>query len=448
MGNCNNCIDEKADKDVRIDQFNPSKPITVKSRVSQQRENPDASSPTFDLPAPHQEQDVEVQFHDAKKGPMASAPVQDSQPEHNPTPLWGPDVKPAPETSRPVAVSKPDTKPDTKPAPEPEPVRPVSKPAGPSAPADVQTIQNTFRILFAKKAVRDAEGGQKDLPDPVDKRAEPSTASSVQDFLGLLTRECRTTLESLPKYKFSFAVRGVASYPPRTLGDGSIYVGQWAPVGSGIYRKGKGRVYKVDGSYQEGYWVGPRLHAQGRIIAASGDYYEGALQDGLRHGEGFFRTYDQRTDYQGFWTNDLKQGKGTEHKPDNSTYVGDFDRNERSGRGKLTTADSKEYTGSFLNGQFDGQGVHTWKDGRRYEGGWKNGKMHGFGKFVYPDGKTYEGQYSDDKKNGKGIYKWEGKIYDGDWVEGKMHGVGFLTTDKGKKRYEFRNGERGKEIRE
>ena len=445
MGNCNNCIDEKSDKDVKIDQFGPGKQITVKSRASQQRENPDSSSPTFDLPAPHQEE-IDVQFQETRKPVQAGPPIQEGQYEERGKPVWAvhsdPEPNPASKpTERPV-----ESKPDMRPAPEPEPV--VSRQPVASGLADVQTIQNTFRILFAKKAVREVEGNQRDLPDPADKRPEASTSSGIQDLIGLLTRECRATLESLPKYKFTFAVRGVASYPPRALGDGSIYVGQWASVGSGLYRKGKGRLYKQDGSYQEGYWVGPRLHAHGRMIASNGDYYEGELKDGLRNGEGVFKSFDQRTEYRGSWANDLKYGRGTERKPDNSQYVGDFERNERTGKGKIILADGKEYEGGFLNGQYSGYGVHTWKDGRRYEGGWLNGKMHNFGKFVYPDGKTYEGQYADDKKNGKGVYKWEGKIYDGDWVDGKMHGIGLLTTDKGTKKYEFRNGERIKEVRE
>jgi len=409
-------MQDKADKDVKLDHFGPA---------VQQHANPDSSTPTFDLPAPRQDQELAVQYKETKK------PVQASQQESVAT-VWQGD-------SFPVA----EPKAEIRPAPEPR-----YEPNRLSGAADAQTVQNAFRMIVAKKAIREAEDSQRDLPDPVDRRAEASTPLPDQDFLSRLTRDCRSTLQSLSKYKFPFSVRNVASYPPCSLGDGSVYVGQWATAGSGKFRKGKGRLYKADGSYQEGYWVGAQLHTHGRVISTNGDYYEGGMQEGQRNGEGLFKSYDQRTEYRGYWVNDLKQGTGTERKPDNSLYTGDFDRNERSGRGKLSMVDGKDYEGGFLNGRFSGQGVHKWKDGRRYEGGWKEGKMHGFGKFVYPDGKTYEGQYADDKKNGRGIYKWEGKVYDGDWVEGKMHGVGWLTNEKGKKKYEFKNGERGKEVRE
>lgn len=403
MGNCNNCLQDKREKDVKIDHFGPA----VEQKAS-------SNTPTFDLPAPRQDQELAVQYRETRK------PVQASQQEPLAT-SWQGDAFP-----------------------------PAKLEVGPEfrLNVDALTVQNALRMIVAKRTIREAENSQRDLPDPVDRRPETSSPIPDQDFLNRLTRECRSTLQSLPKYKFSFSVRNVVSYPPCSLVDGSVYVGQWAAVGSGRYRKGKGRLYKADGSYQEGYWVGAQLHTHGRTISTSGDYYEGGMLEGQRSGEGLFKSYDQRTEYRGYWANDQKQGKGTERKPDDSLYTGDFDRNERSGRGKLSMVEGKIYEGGFQNGRFSGKGVHTWKDGRRYEGGWRDGKMHGFGKFVYPDGKTYEGQYADDKKNGQGIYKWEGKVYDGEWVNGKMHGVGWLITEKGKKKYEFRNGERGKEIRE
>lgn len=406
MGACNTCCQEKTDKDVKIERFGPA-------AVS--HANPDSSSPTFDLPAPHQEEAVAIEYKETRK------PVQASQ------------------FHEPIQATWPSPPAETKPA---------ASTNSSTTLIDLQTVQNTFRIILAKKAVRETEANQTDLPDPVDVQPESSFPAIGEDFQSRLTRECRSTLQSLRTYEFTFSVRGVTSYPACTLKDGSVYFGQWAAVGSGKYRKGKGRLYKADGSYQEGYWVGTRLHTHGRIIASNGDYYEGGIRNDLRNGDGVFRTYDQRTEYRGSWVNDLQQGTGTERRPDGSIYVGEFDRNERTGRGKLSMAEGKNYEGGFLNGKFNGKGVHSWKDGRRYDGDWMNGKMHGYGRFVYPDGKTYEGQYFDDKKNGKGVYRWEGKIYDGDWVDGKMHGIGWLTTEKGKKKYEFRNGERGKEIRD
>jgi hypothetical protein len=73
--------------------------------------------------------------------------------------------------------------------------------------------------------------------------------------------------------------------------------------------------------------------------------------------------------------------------------------------------------------------------------------MHGQGRFTYADGKTYVGGYLNDRKNGYGVFTWPDYQYAGEWLDGHMHGFGEVINKQGvKKRYEFRNGVRLREI--
>ena len=435
MGNCNNCMDEKTGGEVGIQSFAPA------AKPKSHTEKPAASQETFApdfMPPPYQSDDLE---YPAKSKRQEANPESVAQPEEKgdifeekreePKPKQEP-AKPAPS--------------DAKAGPPQRTTASFSPVSAPSI-AHITTLQTAFRIVFSKRRLREQESRYVDVPDP----AEPWTESYTdagEDPESLLSPAARVTYKGLPPYLYSHSVKGVATSGPRTLGDGSIYVGQWASSGSRIFRKGKGRLFKRDGSFREGYWCGAKFQPTGRIIFDNGDFYEGGVADGQRSGNGTFRDHS-RAEYKGSWANDKKHGNGSETLTDGSTYSGEFARGVRSGRGTLRWAGGKVYEGDFENNEFTGQGVHTWPDGRRFEGGWLNGKMHGEGTFRYADGKVYKGAYRNDHKHGYGVYEWDGNKYEGDWVDGKMHGRGYLTTkEKGRKLYEFKNGEKQKEIKE
>jgi len=406
MGNCN-CIDERSDQDVPLSDFAPA--ATLRPRFAAGRHHlSDLSATSFDLPPPHSAQEIVVEGT-VEEGRRGTKDRVEALPTEAKVVDWEVDTEGRGEL--------------------------------------VRRVQGAIRVVLAKKRLKEKERGLVDESDSVG--VQPETSSeTLKDPYSLLSYEAGLTLNSLRPLHYPYSLRRVAYYEARLLADNSIYVGQWRNTGLGMYRKGKGKLFRTDGSYCEGYWNGKAMEPLGRVVLANGDWYEGEMQQGERTGKGTFHSFDRETEYTGQWLNGLKHGSGSEQLPDGSSYSGDFMQNQRSGFGTLRTASGKIYTGHFLSGLFDGKGKHIWPDGRMYEGDWAAGEMHGRGYFLYADGKVYEGDYFHEKKHGQGTYRWDGKVYDGEWVDGVMHGVGFLTTQKGRHKYEFQKGQRGRELQD
>jgi len=312
---------------------------------------------------------------------------------------------------------------------------------------NVVDLQSFARIFLKKRELARASGGLVDWSDDEGLETEVN-GEAFTDPTTLLSPEARAVLQRKQPLELKQGVKGVAASAARFLPDRSIYVGQWRVLRSGNWvRKGKGKMYGQDGSYREGYWKNGKLHSLGLVIMASGDWYEGGFSRGMKEGKGRLESYDGRTWYEGDWHRDAKNGRGTEQLADGARYDGDYVNDQRTGSGHIWLAGGNEYQGDFVNGEHSGQGHYQWKDGRDYVGGWSMGKMHGKGRFKYIDGKEYDGDYVLDKKQGYGIYKWDGKVYEGQWLGGKMHGEGWMTTEKGRKKYQFTDGNRGDEIK-
>jgi len=324
------------------------------------------------------------------------------------------------------------------------------QPASPARPLytrqNVVDLQSFARIFLKKRDLTRVSGGLADWSDDDGLPTEDSGSANV-DPMTLLTAQARAVLQRKQPLELKTGVKGVAAAEARYLPDRSIYLGQWHIHRNGSWvRKGKGKMYGTDGSYREGYWKNGKLHHFARVIQADGECYEGGYNRGMKEGKGKLEAYDGSAWYDGDWHRDAKNGRGTELLANGTRYEGDFSNNQQTGRGHIWLAGGNEYEGDVTNGQNDGRGHFKWKDGRDFVGGWSMGKMHGKGKFRYADGKVYDGDYVQDKKHGYGVYHWDGKVYEGQWVAGKMHGEGWLTTDKGRKKYQFTEGNRGAEI--
>lgn len=329
-----------------------------------------------------------------------------------------------------------------------------SETKSPSSPArplytrqNVVDLQSFARIFLKKRDLARVSGGLADWSDDEGLTTEDSGSADI-DPMTLLSVQARVVLQRKQPLDLKQGVKGVAAAKARYLPDRSIYLGQWHIHRNGSWvRKGKGKTYGSDGSYREGYWKNGKLHHFARVIQANGDCYEGGYNRGMKEGKGKLESFDSGTWYDGDWHRDAKNGRGTELLANGTRYEGDFSNNQQTGRGHIWFAGGNEYEGDVTNGQCDGRGHFKWRDGRDYVGGWSLGKMHGKGKFRYADGKDYEGDYVMDKKQGYGVYKWDGKVYEGQWLAGKMHGEAWLTTDKGRKKYQFIDGNRGAEIK-
>lgn len=122
------------------------------------------------------------------------------------------------------------------------------------------------------------------------------------------------------------------------------------------------------------------------------------------------------------------------HYDDGSMYEGQVVDGIRHGEGTYKSG-SDQYTGQWEADQQHGKGKQTWNDGRSYEGQFSRGRFSGIGKMSWQSAKgtmTYEGEYVDDLKHGNGKFCWpDGRVYEGDWLRGKRHGRGAFITAKG-----------------
>lgn len=313
-------------------------------------------------------------------------------------------------------------------------------------PHQVALLQQAVRSYLSKKQIGER---MKDwLEFQSDAQIEPETAEDVAEgnFIGLLTREAGETYRKLQPFRVEQRVKGVVVHGPKRLADGSIYVGEWSILPSGLCRKGRGKLYGKDGGYSEGYWLDSKLHFLGRIIHPNGDYYEGGFLHGFRSGRGIFESLSSSTSYSGSWDLNDKHGYGEEHLPGNILYEGEFQHGAKTGKGTLKWPDGSRYTGDLVKGEIEGEGEYSWPDGRYYKGQWKAGKMHGEGEFTYSPSRLYRGHYDNDHKKGYGVYSWDGKVYEGQWLNNKMHGEGYLTIEGIRKKCEFAEGRKVRDL--
>ena len=315
---------------------------------------------------------------------------------------------------------------------------------------DVLYVQHAFKSYLERKRLEHMQDQMIDFEDSAEINPDLSTETAIVDIYSRLSEPAKATFRRISPLLLHRQVKNVVTLGPRLLTEtGDVYMGQWAVREDGKpCRKGKGKLVTPAGALLEGYWKNGKLHLSGRIIYPNGDCYEGPFVEGVRSGKGRFETFERKAVYIGDWDEDVRQGYGIEQFEDGSRYEGAFSADSKTGKGKFSWKDGSAYDGDFIEGRLEGFGTYAWYDGRKYSGLWKSGKMNGKGSFTYKDGKSYDGEYLNDKKHGFGVYKWEGQMYEGEWYQGKMHGFGYLTNTKGRKRYEFRDGNKVREAPE
>lgn len=144
-----------------------------------------------------------------------------------------------------------------------------------------------------------------------------------------------------------------------------------------------------------------------KVLLANGDKYQGALKDGLFHGQG--KIYFQQGGF----------------------YEGDFSKGLMSGDGVYVDTDLNRYEGQFEAGLFHGKGKYIYSEGAIYEGQFRKGKYHGKGK--YTDGEAwFEGTFESGTMVGQGAYlDYQGNHYTGDVDDWYADGIGELTNAEG-----------------
>lgn len=71
-------------------------------------------------------------------------------------------------------------------------------------------------------------------------------------------------------------------------------------------RHGRGKQYFADGAIYEGYWKNDMASGRGRLIHSNGDVYEGSWHKNKADGRGVYINYNDKAEYNGEWSNDLK----------------------------------------------------------------------------------------------------------------------------------------------
>lgn len=129
---------------------------------------------------------------------------------------------------------------------------------------------------------------------------------------------------------------------------------------------GKGSFWRAStGEHRKGTWHNGILHCEdGSIIFENGDTYNGPVFLGKMHGDVGHYTYAGNQGY----------------------YTGQHQRNTKEGIGTRHFCDGSTFRGDFKNGQMSGHGSFTYENGLdsrdRYIGDWKDGLIKGMGNCI------------------------------------------------------------------
>ncbi len=136
------------------------------------------------------------------------------------------------------------------------------------------------------------------------------------------------------------------------------------------------KIHKPSPSADQVKWTGPcaegYAHGPGKlgwVLRELSGEFEGTMQRGLPHGEGYMRM------------------------PGGIQYEGTFQNGIPEGRGIYLYLDKSRYEGQVQDGVEHGHGSVTYSTGGRYDGEWRSGLPHGRGKAVYAGGRVVDGQF-------------------------------------------------------
>lgn len=90
-----------------------------------------------------------------------------------------------------------------------------------------------------------------------------------------------------------------------------------------------------------------------------------------------------------------RHGTGT-YKGNGERYEGDWSHDQIDGRGSFVFANGAAYKGQFRAGRYEGVGRLIWPDKSTYDGDWVDGRMHGRGVYTDASGQTWAGVFRND----------------------------------------------------
>jgi hypothetical protein len=171
--------------------------------------------------------------------------------------------------------------------------------------------------------------------------------------------------------------------------NGTIYEGAW----ENNLRNGQGIHYFPEDDengreYYDGEWIDDKRTGQGTMKWLDGGRYEGAWENNLRNGQGIYYFPEDdvsgREYYDGEWIDDKRTGHGTMKWLYGAIYEGAWENGSRHGQGIYYFPEDSEngsdyYDGEWIDDKQSGLGTYTWVDSSKYVGIWQDGKRHGTG---------------------------------------------------------------------
>ena len=203
--------------------------------------------------------------------------------------------------------------------------------------------------------------------------------------------------------------------------NGVIYKGQWS---KNCKICGLGMMYlPKDKIFLEGFFIKHSL-IYGRVYINEESYYEGNLYQNTFNGYGKFIKGD--SEYNGYFVNGYKNGKGSLNYNNKIIYDGEFNNDLFEGHGYIKWVNLQiEYIGEFKSSMLHGEGELTTLRGNKYIGTFQGNEFNGQGTFYWGMTRVFKGNYKDNKKHGRGIYKDTLQKVEirGIWEYGKINGV-------------------------
>ena len=182
-----------------------------------------------------------------------------------------------------------------------------------------------------------------------------------------------------------------------------------------------------NGTKKTVFWVKKKKKQEDGTVKgekwSTSQQYSGDWKENKKHGYGI-KIYDNKDKYEGYWENDLRNGKGTYwlcigKNKYRKLYTGDWKNNQKEGHGIYFYKDGSCYDGEWKNSKRDGKGLMIYANEDIYQGSWKEDKKHGHGILEKSNGDKYYGYWNSDMKEGQGYYWYSktGKVYLGEWHE-------------------------------
>lgn len=222
--------------------------------------------------------------------------------------------------------------------------------------------------------------------------------------------------------------------------DGTSYSGECADG----QISGYGEMIYPNGDTYKGYYFGGKRNGTGKYTWSIGDSYDGEWNTDEMSGTGRYIFNTGEKLYGAFANNSFVSGTyetttemgnyifaleygvpiGLEMELENGLcYDGGFSNNKLNGRGTLTYPSGDQYVGDFVDGVRCGAGTYTWKSGAYYSGTWANDLMNGRGTYYYSDdsdGYKLVGNFVDNAPDGECTYYVSSSLsYGTTWRDGR-----------------------------